>query len=204
VLSLHVLELFLFQISKSSFFSVTLAISLKSHPNPPMQPPPPPAAPSPVFVFVPGAWHPPSFFDAIRARLADRGYASVACSLPSMGVAAPTTAPAVQAETESPTMPAADAADFAAVQRTIETLLAEGKDVICVAHSYGGTVATDAVGRVIAERGVEGESRGDGRVLRIVYVAAVVPLLGESQVDAIERSKTEDGPVYYRWVRESF
>jgi pimeloyl-ACP methyl ester carboxylesterase len=70
----------------------------------------------------------------------------------------------------------ADDADF--FHDKIEDLVSAGKDVVVVAHSYGGMVATDAAqGLSTAARADQGLAGG---VSRIVYLASIVAEVGET------------------------
>jgi pimeloyl-ACP methyl ester carboxylesterase len=138
---------------------------------------------NPTFVFVNGAWHSPDSFDTIRARLAQDDYPSAACRLPSIGT--------------HPTVDSMEP-DVASVRETVAALLGEGKSVICVAHSYGGTVLTEAIGTLAQRSGLVGKN--DARVRRLVYVSAAVPRLGETQMDVGKGAPSEPPPVYHRLV----
>ncbi|KAH8812329.1 Alpha/beta hydrolase fold-1 [Xylogone sp. PMI_703] len=140
----------------------------------------------PTFVFVHGAWHSADFFDTIKSRLAQDGYSSIACVLPSVGTLPPV-------ESMEP--------DVASVRDVVSKLLAEGRDVICVAHSYGGTVLTEAIGTLAQSDGHESKLDGgnNAKIRRLVYVAAMVPQVGERQIDVGKDAQVEKPPVYYRW-----
>ena len=127
----------------------------------------------PTFLFIPGAWHFPAYFDPLIAYLSEHGYSSVAVTLPAVN-----SSPA--ATSLQPDVDAAAAA--------LAALLDDGADVVVVMHSYGGMVGTDAVGRVVKERASADGSEGkqSAKIKRLVYVAAHVPLEGQSLFDAIE------------------
>lgn len=71
------------------------------------------------------------------------------------------------------------------VRGVVEHLIAEGggTDVVVLAHSYGGTVATEALEGL-------GIKEGKGGVKRLVFLSAVAPRVGENQVSAM---KLEEG-----------
>lgn len=127
----------------------------------------------PTFLFVPGAWHLPPYFDPLISYLSAHGYPSVAVTLPAVN-----SSPAVTS-----LQPDVDAA-VAALAET----LSEGSDVVVVMHSYGGMVGTDAVGRVVKELSGanEGNGKKSGKIQRLVYVTAHVPLEGQTLFQAIE------------------
>ncbi|KAH6672705.1 Alpha/beta hydrolase fold-1 [Plectosphaerella plurivora] len=121
---------------------------------------------APTIVFVPGAWHGPEAFDAVRKDLDTRGYPTSAVSLPSVG-------------TNDSSV--AIAADTAAVRAELESLVNEGKDVVLVVHSYGGIPGSNAV------RGLSKAERSDakGSVLMVVYMAAFAIPAGTCLLDGL-------------------
>jgi hypothetical protein len=92
--------------------------------------------------------------------------------------------------------------DVAVVREAVAVLLEKGKPIICVPHSYGGTVLTEAIG-TLAQSGSRGCQLVTNGIKRLVYVSALVPQLGESQVDVGKGAPLTEHPipVYYRWVR---
>lgn len=120
----------------------------------------------PTFVLVPGAWHRPGYFAQIRAYLSEKGYPSVAVATPSVGSDPPATTMGV---------------DIDAVEAAVRKVLDGGDDVVLLMHSYGGGPGSEAAGRIAEEvlknGGVPGE--GKGRIKRLVYVAAFVPIEGQ-------------------------
>jgi pimeloyl-ACP methyl ester carboxylesterase len=130
----------------------------------------------PTFLLVPGAWHLPAYFDPLIDYLSSHGYFSVAVPLPSVN-----SSPAVTSLQP----------DVIAVADALTSLLDGGEDVVVVMHSYGGMVGTDAVGKVVQElstvpNGSHG-NRSTAKLRRLVYVAAWVPLEGQSSRDAMQR-----------------
>lgn len=120
--------------------------------------------PKPTFLFIPGAWHTPSYFEDAMAGLKLHGIQSIAVSLPSVGT--------------EPALTSIDA-DLDAIESVLMSILDQGTDVIVVAHSYGGVCGSAAVGRVMKARG-QSNALG-GTVVRLIYVAAFLPLEGDSQ-----------------------
>lgn len=117
----------------------------------------------PTILFIPGAWHLPEVFDAVRASLKSRNIPSVALALPSIGA-------------EPPSKGLSD--DTLFVQGEIEKLADQGKKVVVVAHSYGGMVGAGAVeGLGYTERQQMGK---DGGVIMLVYMSAFVAKQGDS------------------------
>ena len=64
--------------------------------------------------------------------------------------------------------------DASQIRAVTEALINQGKEVVVVCHSYGGTPTTEAL---------EGVA-----VKRLIYLTAVVPRIGESQLKAMNTS----------------
>ncbi|TDZ74318.1 hypothetical protein CTRI78_v000802 [Colletotrichum trifolii] len=111
----------------------------------------------PVIVITPGAWHTPAAFRTLRAELGSRGWETAATTNVSVGA-------------EPPTMGFSD--DAASARGVIAALVEQGRDVVVVAHSYGGVVAAEAVKGLARRRRAE-EGR-EGGVVAFLYVAAFV------------------------------
>lgn len=134
----------------------------------------------PIFLFVPGAWHLPAYFDPLITHLSNHGYSSVAVTLPAVN-----------------SSPAATSLqpDVSAVADALTALLDDGSDVVLVMHSYGGMVGTDAVGRVVEQRSRDGGGGGKtARIRRLVYVAAYVPLEGHTLGQTLDGAVREPPP----------
>jgi pimeloyl-ACP methyl ester carboxylesterase len=129
----------------------------------------------PTFFFVPGAWHLPAYFDPLIKYLSSHGYPSVAVTLPGVN-----------------SSPAVDSiqADVSAAADALTALLDSGADVVAVFHSYGGMVGTDAVGKVVKERA----GKQSGKLRRLVYVSAYVPLEGQTTISALDGAVDEPRP----------
>lgn len=85
----------------------------------------------PTLLIVHGAWHTPHCFDYFTELLEKRGFEVVRPLLPTCNGDNP------------PTKTLED--DVQAVRDHAEKLVNDGKDVIAILHSYGGTVGTDAL-----------------------------------------------------------
>lgn len=70
-----------------------------------------------------------------------------------------------------PLEPANMSDDASVIKRVVETLLSQGKQVVVICHSYGGTPTSQA----LVGLGVK----------RLVYLSAIVPKLGQSNVMAM-------------------
>jgi pimeloyl-ACP methyl ester carboxylesterase len=135
------------------------------------------SAEQPTILFVPGAWHGPDGFDAVRASLSSRKIPTVALALPSIGA-------------EPPSKGLTD--DTVFVQSEIKKLVDEGKRIVVVTHSYGGMVGAGAVkGLEYAERQKQGKHGG---VIMLVYMAAFVASRGDSLLKML-------GGNYLPWMK---
>ncbi|KAJ0167664.1 hypothetical protein CTA2_1279 [Colletotrichum tanaceti] len=128
----------------------------------------------PTIVFTPGAWHEPWVFDPVREDLAGRGYPTAAAALASVGCTDPDVGLDQDAE---------------AVRAVLRGLIDAGRDVVVVAHSYGGVPVSNAVrGLHYKDRAAQGLSGG---VIMVVYMASFVIAAGESLLDGKERMSLE-------------
>lgn len=123
---------------------------------------------SPIFVFVPGAWHTPDTFDGIRDLLNERGFESEAVANQSVGAADPLTGLH---------------ADISYTKNVIQKLADQGRQIVVVTHSYGGMVGAGAVeGLGISQRAQAGLPGG---VIQVVWMAAFVTPKGNSVIDML-------------------
>ncbi|KAK7216446.1 hypothetical protein V2G26_004449 [Clonostachys chloroleuca] len=124
--------------------------------------------PLPALVFVPGEWHGPEIFDEVRANLNERGYLTEAATLATHGATDPNIGLAE---------------DMANVRSKIEKLVKEGKDVVVVAHSYGGVPSSCAVeGLGVTDLGAQGKKGG---VIMVVYVTSFAIESGASLLESM-------------------
>ncbi|KAE8168335.1 Alpha/beta hydrolase fold-1 [Aspergillus tamarii] len=120
----------------------------------------------PSIVIVPGSFSLPEFYDAVTDGVASKGYEIKAIRLRS---------------TEDLQQPATMHDDAAAIARELASLVDEGKEVILVAHSYGGVPASESI-KGLAKT----EGRGKvGGVVNLAYLTALVPPLGASAADML-------------------
>lgn len=122
----------------------------------------------PFIVIVPGSFAPPTIYQATIAHLRSAGYGAVALQLPST-------------VKRMPLEPASMTDDADVVKRAVEGLLGQGKEVVVVCHSYGGTPTTQALAGL--------------KVKRIIYLAAIVPKLGQTQNTAYGLPDDETFPM---------
>ncbi|KAJ2988597.1 hypothetical protein NUW58_g3886 [Xylaria curta] len=133
----------------------------------------------PTVFFSPGAFHPPTVFDSVRSILSDRGFETEALMLVSFG----STDPSIGM-----------LSDAKHLRSLLTKLVDEGKEVIFVAHSYGGVVISNAVeGLSVKQRAAEGKKGG---VLMILYLCAFFMPAGTSLLAHLEPKEipwTNDG-----------
>lgn len=129
----------------------------------------------PAIVIVPGAWHFPKHYQRLLDRLAAFNYEAVGVSLPSVN--------------SSPALPSWDQ-DAQAIRREILGYLDKGQDVVAVAHSFGGIAMSEAV----KDLGKEArEKQGlQGGVLRLVYMCAIAPLVGQTHISLVKPHTPEE------------
>ena len=125
----------------------------------------------PTFLFVPGAWHPPSCFDSVTTILSQKGYDYRYVHLASIG--------------ESPPVQSTDP-DVQIVRDIVQSLLDEGKNIIIVMHSYGGVVGSEAMKYFVNEKTGQLQGSNSGaKIARLVYLAAFVLPKGGSLMAAL-------------------
>ena len=79
----------------------------------------------PSILIIPGAWHPSSLYKGLADKLEQGGFSTTTANLPSLDPSDPGNATCV--------------ADADSIRGTISELIEkEGKDLILLAHSYGG------------------------------------------------------------------
>jgi pimeloyl-ACP methyl ester carboxylesterase len=121
-----------------------------------------------TFVLVPGAWMGAWSWHPVARLLRESGHDVVALTMPGLSYGS-----------SADGLRLADAVDF--VVREVETR--DLRDVVLVSHSWGGYPATGAAHRLA------------GRIRKVVYYNAVVPLAGVSMSDENE--------VYGKAIRDS-
>ncbi|MCJ1356346.1 MAG: hypothetical protein MMC33_006341 [Icmadophila ericetorum] len=135
----------------------------------------------PTFVLVHGAWHTPQTYSLLQANLKSHDYPSIAVALPSAITA-------VNQKAVEDFQP-----DVHAIRTAVISLLAEGKEVVAVMHSYAGIVGGQALeGLGVRQRKERGEKGG---VVRLVFVMAYLVPEGFSV-----RGEAGDETRGERWV----
>ncbi|KAJ5891578.1 uncharacterized protein N7473_007806 [Penicillium subrubescens] len=121
----------------------------------------------PTIVFAPGAWYPPTVFDGITKKLNEHGYNCHTIAFPSIQ----------QATTVQDLRP-----DIAAVRAIVEPEVNAGREVIIVSHSWSGLPVASALDGL--ERSDLENAGKKGGVIKLVYLAAFIPQVGESLISA--------------------
>ncbi|KAI5868240.1 alpha/beta-hydrolase [Durotheca rogersii] len=119
-------------------------------------------------VIVPGSFSPSELYILLQDRLESHGIPSVVVDLPSVG--------------HHQGKRAATMTDDAnEISRVASALLDDGKEVVLMAHSYGGIPATQSLEKLShTARRAAGKDRG---VKKVVYLASVVIPVGTSNWD---------------------
>ena len=122
----------------------------------------------PTIVIIPGSFSAYGTYDPFLALIRNEGFTALAVKLPST-------------QKRHPLPPATLQDDAAHVRSVVEQITAEGDgtEVVILAHSYGGTVATEA----LAGLGLTGEKKGG--IKRLVFLSAIAPKVGETQLTAM-------------------
>ena len=128
----------------------------------------------PAILFIEGAWRTftayDPFFDVVRSR----GYELLTPQLPSNTPAWKTL----------PNAPVDDITHFASVARDLADA---GREFVCVMHSYGGAIGTEAMyGLGLEERRAQGLKGG---VTRLIYITAFMVEVGKSLEDTAPASQ---------------
>lgn len=122
----------------------------------------------PTIVLVPGAWQRSFVFDTVQHNLRLLGYPTVLVDHLSTGA-------------EPPTIELSDDVDN--LHKVLQQLVDEEKDIVVVAHSYGGVVASCAVeGLDVPTLRRAGKIGG---VIMLAYLSAFVLPKGASLMDGL-------------------
>lgn len=108
----------------------------------------------PTVVLVHGAWHSPDCWDLVTSQLKEHRYPFHTVELLSVGGELTTTV----------------ADDAANIRKTTSQLVATGKDVILVLHSYGGIPGTESA-KGLLKKDREAEQKSGG-IVSLVYITA--------------------------------
>ncbi|KAJ5805295.1 alpha/beta-hydrolase [Penicillium riverlandense] len=146
----------------------------------------------PTVLLIPGAWHQGSTFEPVANILRAQGYQAETITLPSAGGPASTTA--------------YDDADHIR-KAYLDDLVAQGKEVIIVMHSYGGIPGTESV-KGLARKDLIAKGKKGG-VISLIYQSAFLVPAGASVESflpgGLDRYMTTDGEkMYPKDPREKF
>lgn len=121
------------------------------------------SAEKPTILLIPGAWHKGPAFEPVANILRAQGYEAETVTLPSAG--------------GPPSTTAYDDAEH--IQRTyLDPLVAQGKEVILIMHSYAGIPGTESVkGFARKDQAAQGKTGG---VISLIYQSAFVVPVGAS------------------------
>lgn len=123
------------------------------------------ATEKPLLVFLPGGWHTPEAYGPTTSILEKAGYTTIGISLPTIG-----------SELKNLTPQEDWKEDVDAIRAELLKHIGKGKDIVLIAHSYSGTVASEACnGLGKANRELLGLPGG---VVKLVYLAALVLDIG--------------------------
>ncbi|KAF2129020.1 alpha/beta-hydrolase [Dothidotthia symphoricarpi CBS 119687] len=111
--------------------------------------------PKPHLVLISGAWHTPAHYALLVSKLEARGYTVHTRQMPSIG---------------NPDPPTDLSQDIDATDALVNDAIADGNDVVVLAHSWGGFVIGSALrGLSKTDRTAQGKKGG---VVRCGYIAA--------------------------------
>jgi len=123
----------------------------------------------PAILIVPGGFTLPELYTGVITHVASKGYSIEALHLPSVGYK--TNVPGTMQD------------DAAFIASEISKHADEGKDVVIVAHSYGGLPATESTkGLSKIDRERQGISGG---LVRLAYISCLILPVGESDASVI-------------------
>ncbi|EXJ67514.1 uncharacterized protein A1O5_09527 [Cladophialophora psammophila CBS 110553] len=129
----------------------------------------------PSILLVPGSFALPEFYEPVINAVAEKGYEIQGLHKPSVG---PTSGKAREG-VAPPTM----YDDAAFIAGEVEKLANQGKDVILLAHSYGGVPVTQSTkGLSKKERQREGK---EGGIVNLAYMTCLVPAVGQTAKDVL-------------------
>ena len=128
----------------------------------------------PVIVIVPGAWHRAKHYQHINDGLEKSGYEAIGITLPTLDSRPPNAVWDQDAET---------------VRQLILKNLDSGKDVIVIAHSFGGVAMSEAV-KGLGKKARE-EQGLKGGVVRLIYMCAMALPKGQSHIGQMSLGQEE-------------
>lgn len=121
------------------------------------------SAEKPTIILIPGAWHKADTFEPVASILRTQGYPVQAMTLLSAG--------------GPPSTTVADDAEYIRKRYLLE-LVAHGKEIVLVMHSYSGIPGTESVSG-LARKDLAARGKPGG-VIALVYVTAFLIPAGQS------------------------
>lgn len=129
-----------------------------------------------TILFVPGSFALPEFYDPVFEKVRAKGHDIHGLHMPTVGLSASQGRP-------GPGAPPTMYDDAAYIANEAERLADQGKRVVIIGHSYGGTpVSQSARGLGVADRSARGLPGG---VARLAYMTCLVPAVGETAKDVL-------------------
>jgi triacylglycerol esterase/lipase EstA (alpha/beta hydrolase family) len=129
----------------------------------------------PAIVIVPGAWHRPAHFQGLIDELAKVNYDAEAVTIPSVD-----SSPPLASWNE----------DAQAVRQVIMNKLDAGKDVVVLAHSFGGVAMSEAAkGLGKKDRDAQGFKGG---ITKLVYMCAMALPEGQTHIGQLVPQTPEE------------
>ncbi|KAI0514724.1 Alpha/Beta hydrolase protein [Xylaria bambusicola] len=133
------------------------------------------ATSKPTVFFLPGGFHTSWIYDTVRNILSNRGFETDASDLVSVGA------------TDASVGMHSDAAHL---RSQLVKLVDEGKEIVLVAHSYGGIVASNAVdGLSIEQRAAQGKQGG---IILVLYLSALIVTAGRTFLSIAPPSRSQN------------
>ena len=123
----------------------------------------------PTILIIHGSWHQPAHYQILVDAFQSAGYDCICPLLPSFN---------------APTADIGVKQDSATIRRAIEHLLAQGRELIVLGHSYGGVIMSEALtpGYDIRARSLVGLRGG---IIGLLFICAFVLLPGQSLCTAL-------------------
>lgn len=144
----------------------------------------------PYILLSTGSFAPPAFYDPLAEEVRSHGYDFKALHLRSVGLGA-----GQGREGPPPTM----YDDAALIAGEIEALADAGREVILMAHSYGGIPATESTkGLSVRERQKQGKKGG---LVRLAYNTVLLTTPGKAAADVLPPPPADKPPMNWMDVR---
>lgn len=128
----------------------------------------------PIIVLVPGSFAYPELYNPIFDAVREKGRDIHGLHLPSVGLRALEGRPG-----KPPTM----YDDAAHINKELERLADEGKDIVLIGHSYGGIPISQA-GEGLSKEARQKQGKSGGLV-RLAYLTCLVPAIGGNARDVM-------------------